>query len=119
MNNVIHESYFIEFTKERFPYIIHLKNIIESGINISTRWGFITLEFETYSQKEEFSSFLKSNYNEDKFPCRIYLESSKKTISFYNLKDKTFINQSDELDYFIKILNNVLIDINNFKKILN
>jgi hypothetical protein len=119
MDNVIHESYFIEFTKAKFPYIIHLKNIIESGINISTRWGIITLEFKTYSQKQEFSSFIKSNYNEDKFPCRIYFESSNKTISFYNSKDKTFINQSDELDYFIKILNNVLIDINNFKKILN
>ena len=59
MDNVIHESYYIEFTKAKFPYIINLKNIIESGINISTKWGIITLEFKTYSQKQEFSSFIK------------------------------------------------------------
>jgi hypothetical protein len=114
-------------------YILKLKNILNTKINLSDRYGFMTLEFPKYYVKDSFLKHINLNikYEElgnnarniiydwdvDKFPCRIYPEASSTTISFYPaLEVKNFENEK-LINYQLEILQTIKMDILNFKGI--
>lgn len=120
------------------PYKIRFNNILNSNINISEQWGFLTLEFANKEDKAKFliqiemsisiqklegPTWLKritTNYNEKKYPCRVYPASSSFTIAFYDAEKvgDAFSNGTIEINellaYRKSILETIMMDIQNY-----
>jgi hypothetical protein len=117
--------------------VLNSNNILNSNIAISDKYGFISLSFNHIETKDKFLKLAKIEFDKrseminkwkwstnnvryslDVFPCRIYPESGKKSISFYDLTDLS--NSEIKLKNRILVLENILItilklNINNFK----
>lgn len=99
-------------SSNRFPYLLKIKNILNTSIDFTDRWGFLTMDFPNRAGKTKFlkqsemsvlveylegASFFKhitTNYNKQKYPCRVFPESGTYLISFYDDEDvaEAFLN---------------------------
>lgn len=82
-----------------------IEKVLNTSINISNRWGFLTLEFSSAAEKitflnyagidfttkkEQINNWVRVTHNKkflkDNFPCRVFPESNSKAITFYDLE---------------------------------
>jgi hypothetical protein len=114
----------------QFSFVV--ENIFFTGIKITDKWGFITLEFNDSFTKLSFLENAQIKYTtiteDDKkltwvthsseysfhdLPCRVFPESGPKTIAFYDLK----LNEDSitKLNNRIKVVETILIALIRFK----
>lgn len=114
-------------------YVLKLKNILNTKINLSDRYGFMTLEFPKYYVKDSFLKyinldikyeFLANNarnitykWDGNKYPCRIYPEATSTMISFYPALSVNNFDNEKLMNYQLNILQTIKKDILNFKDI--
>jgi len=129
-------EYSISLTSSRhFPYLLKINNILNTNINFTDKWGFLTMDFPNRAKKAKFLEQSKMNvlvenidnqiffkkittsYNKQKYPCRVFPNSGTYSITFYDNKDvaRAFSEKdillSELLEFRRLILDTVVSDI--------
>jgi len=93
----------LDFNPSSINQKFTVKNVFGTDISISNHWGYITIEFNDEVAKSFFlecANIKENSFSIEKYPCRIFPESSNLTISFYDLKN---------LNSKLELLNNRII----------
>jgi len=105
-----------------------LVNAIDTGIEISNRYGFLSIKFKNTIEKNKFITEANIEYEIEDFnnhklihtrwlsedyPCRVYFSGNKLILSFYD-KEGDF-NESEIFDNRIIVFKNILKAIINLK----
>lgn len=117
---------FEENEKGRMSFLI--ENILDTDIDVSNNYGFLSLKFknrykrnkflvhlEIKQEIEDFEKFklISSNWASDKFPCRVYFSDTGKILSFYDNENE--LTEEKKYDNRIVTFKNIFLGIINLK----
>ena len=105
-----------------------IENILETGIEISNSYGFLSVKFKNLNKRDEFLQHTEINYTiqdfekhklistnwlEENYPCRVYVSDTGKILSFYDIKNN--VNDDENFENRIVVFKNILSAIVNLK----
>lgn len=118
---------------ENESFIFITSEIFDLKISLSTKYGFLEILFPDNETQNNFLYFsninkniikkdnvkvVKTNWEETKFPCRVFVENNK--IQFYDKRNDLVFNE--KLDKRIKVLQSIfkiLLDMKKSKALKN
>jgi len=93
---------------EKGSYSFSIDNILETEIDISNKYGFLSVNFGSHCKRDEFLvhsqieydvkklekfTFRNTRWLTEDYPCRVFISDDGKMLSFYDSKEHNSIEE--------------------------